>query len=201
MHKPGSCVTFHINDSQLTLVFRPFQTFDTVKSWSAALKWWHQLISPKALLVHFPCAKPTQTVVVSASRADSWPPEHSPHLKRSTLQGQSVSKACIFQTLPMSLGPTSDLFPLTIFKCSKINAILGMVPTPAYLSPLLVFNNIILFASPRNTSAVFHNPRTKYPSVLWECDLSLVYCPWNLFCFCPLFGYWIGGVLIHTRET
>ena len=59
-------------------------------------------------------AKAVQTVVVSAPRADPWPPERSPHLKRSTLQGQSVSKAHIFQTcewaLPICLGPPNDLF-------------------------------------------------------------------------------------------
>ena len=59
-------------------------------------------------------AEPAQAVVVSAPSADPWAPEHSPHLKRSTLQGQSVSKAHILQThgwaLPICLDPPNDLF-------------------------------------------------------------------------------------------
>lgn len=109
------------------------------------LKWWHRRVSPKLFLVHFPCqpnpATPwcqcpelipgsVLTSSVALSRALCW-------------QSPCFPDTCI---VPVYLSKSSNWLitrffsywcrPLTPLKCFKINAFLGVVPTPAYLSSL-----------------------------------------------------------------
>lgn len=133
MLKPQSCVSLHRNDCPC-ISAQTLQVFDTVKGWSGG-----RSVSPGAFL----CASISITWSHLGVTAQSWALALSSLSRALCWQSPYFSDTCI---VPAYLSMSSNWLitrffsswsrPLTPFKCFKINAFLGVVPTPAYLSSL-----------------------------------------------------------------
>lgn len=142
---PELCVFAH-KWSVPALVLRPFNVWH----WKG-LKWWHRRVSPKVFLVHFPCQ---QNPVTPRCHCPELIP--GPHLRCCSLKGTLLAKPiflrhvhCLVHLSKSSNWLITRFFsswsrPLTPFKCFEINAFLGVVPAPAYLSSLsLQLHNVL----------------------------------------------------------
>lgn len=146
---------------------------------------------------HFPCAalvKAAQGAVVAKPRANpmasyTW----------SILTGIAAREVHVFQTLVCpAYVPGSSKWHCKVFLILSFNdhQVFWDECLPRSGSALAYWS----FLS-RTIWAVFCNPRKSIP-LLWKAwPLSLVHCPWNLFCFCPLLVYWTDVFLIHMREN
>lgn len=158
MLRPQSCVSLHMNDSGPALVLRPFRCLTL-----QGQKWWHRRVSPKEFLVHFPCQQDPVTPCcqcpelipgsvltwsVALSRALSW---QTPYFSDMWIVPVYLSKSSNWLITRFF---SSWSRPLTPFRCFKINAFLGVVPTPAYLSSLSLQLHNALFQPEEYFSSV-----------------------------------------------
>lgn len=137
MLQPQSCVSLHRNDNNVpALVLRPFNVWH----WTGLR---HRRVSPQVFLVHFPCHTAQSHL---GDTAQSWS-LLCPHLQGCSLKGTLLAKPILFRHVHgLYLSKSSNWLitrffsswthPLTPFKRFEINAFLGVVPTPAYLSSL-----------------------------------------------------------------